>query len=490
MTRTCLSLTGTTLEENLKILDKYRQWIDVAELRADFLIPSEMKQVPSFPSRAAGMPLILTVRRVSDGGCYTGDEQERCRLLRRSLSGAERFRYLDLEEDFEDRETMDAVKRQGIRVIRSFHDFEGVPGNLPERIAGLPRTREEIPKAAVYPRSTQDVTEVFRAQQQFRGKEAIVLGMGSRGFPTRILAPLFATFLTYTSERGKEAAPGHIDPSLLHETYRFSSLKPGTKVFGIIGNPVMHSYSPVIHNAGFDGAGYDGVYVPFEIDSIASFITLSSVLEVRGVSVTHPFKEEVIDILSRAGAGVQSIGACNTLLKTAAGWEGENFDWSGFLVPLDRLAGPLAGKKCTVLGAGGAARAVVYALIQAGAHVLILNRTPERAQELAGAYRCAWGRLEPGEVQRVGDYADLIVQTTSLGMHPHENDDPLEGYTFLGHELVYDLVYVPAKTKLLRRAEAAGCRTINGKEMLLQQAYKQFRFFTGIPYPEEKKYGY
>jgi 3-dehydroquinate dehydratase/shikimate dehydrogenase len=427
------------------------------------------------------------MRRRADGGRYSEDERERCSFVRQALSGEVPFSYIDLEEDFEDRETEDLVSRRGIRIIRSFHDFEGVPEDLIGRVARLRRSRDEIPKAALYPQTTRELLKLFQAIMHYRGEDVIILGMGAVGFPTRILAPLYETYLTYTSEAGKEAAPGHIDPARLHEIYRFSSLSPSTKVFGIIGNPVMHSYSPVIHNAGFEGAGFDGVYVPFEIDSLDSYTALCSHIDIRGFSVTHPFKEDVIKVLSEAGEAVTSIGACNTVRRTAGGWEGENFDWSGFLVPLDRLLAPLAGKRGVILGAGGAAKAVAYALTQAGMEILILNRTPGRAGELADLYGCPWGGLDSGGIKKIGEYSDLIVQTTSLGMHPHEEDDPIRAYDFHGHELVYDLVYVPNKTALLRRAEKRGCRILNGKEMLLQQAYRQFMYFTGQPYPEEKK---
>jgi 3-dehydroquinate dehydratase/shikimate dehydrogenase len=245
-------------------------------------------------------------------------------------------------------------------------------------------------------------------------------------------------------------------------------------VYGVIGNPVAHSRSPHIHNAGLAALGLDAVYLPFLVDDVREFLRVADLLGVSGVSVTVPHKLAVIPHLARQDPSVARIGACNTLVRAEGGWHGTNTDWPGFLAPLDRRFGSGGGSRirATVIGAGGTSRAVVYGLRETGAEVLILNRTLAGASGIAQEFGCRAG-------------GDLVVQTTSCGMEPAVDCDPLPEYRFRGTELVYELVYRPAVTPFLGRAMAAGCRWIGGMEMLLEQAYEQFRLFTGSPYPRE-----
>jgi 3-dehydroquinate dehydratase/shikimate dehydrogenase len=229
------------------------------------------------------------------------------------------------------------------------------------------------------------------------------------------------------------------------------------------------------------------VYLPFRVDELGPFLQTADLLEVRGLSVTVPFKERALRHLARADQAVTGAGACNTLVREAGGWAGANTDVPGFLAPLEREAPALlaAGTRAAVVGAGGAARAVVHALRSRGLRVLVLNRTPARARALARRFGCEWGGLDRAGLERLREPCALIVQTTPVGLHGA--GDPLQGYRFRGEELVYDLVYVPPLTPLLARAQAAGCRTIGGLAMLRAQAAAQFRLFTGRELPAEQR---
>jgi 3-dehydroquinate dehydratase/shikimate dehydrogenase len=273
--------------------------------------------------------------------------------------------------------------------------------------------------------------------------------------------------------------------------YRFSRIDADTAVYGVIGNPIMHSLSPSIHNRGFAALGLNAVYLPFLVDDLASFWAVADSLDIRGISVTAPFKEEVLPALARRDALVEALGACNTVTRvrgTQRGeWEGTNTDVEGFLGPLrEAFAGAIPrGLRATVIGAGGASRAVLQALVSQGAEVLLLNRTVERARELAHRFPVRAAPLDERAPALAREYSRLIVQASSAGMEHDAGVDPFPGCQFSGREVVYELIYRPPVTAFLDRARRAGCRLVFGEQMLLAQAREQFRLFTGLNLPPE-----
>jgi 3-dehydroquinate dehydratase/shikimate dehydrogenase len=496
-----LVLAGKTLEENLEAVGRYKDFIDGVEIRADYLADPLAEDWGRF-FRDVTFPAILTIRKTGDGGLWNGTETERGDLFLR-LIAAGSFSFVDLEENADLPDVEAAAAGKNITIIRSFHDFAGVPANLAERVAALPRSEGEIPKAAVMPWSCEDLERIIDAFAVLRGRRMILLGMGEFGFPTRVLAPKLGSFLTFASPGGAQTAPGLIDPETLHRVYRYHKIGPATRIFGIIGNPILHSRSPHIHNPAYDKLGIDAVYVPFHVDGAAEFLPIIDKLHIEGLSVTVPFKEDVLPFCRRVEDAVRVIGACNTLVPGPEGLSGFNTDAEGFLAPLRGLFTGIsssvpgaaifpAGLKAAVVGAGGAARSVVFALARAGTELLILNRTAERAERLAediekalelGPGRIRWAALDAAGISEIAGYRDLIVNTTTMGMHPWQDRDPLEAYDFTGEEIVYDIVYNPRETLLLKRALRAGCRVVFGDAMLLAQACRQFLLFTGREYP-------
>jgi 3-dehydroquinate dehydratase/shikimate dehydrogenase len=226
----------------------------------------------------------------------------------------------------------------------------------------------------------------------------------------------------------------------------------------------------------------DAVYVPFLVDDPAAFLKIARFLRIDGFSVTLPYKSAVIPLLTETVEPVKKMGACNTVVRRGRSFTGYNTDGQGFIEPLYSYfpSERLKNIRATVIGAGGAARAAVYALKAAGVAMLILNRTPKKAEDLAREVGAQSGPLDAAGLERIKDYDDLIVQTTQAGMPPHTEQDPLEGYRFKGTELVYDLIYTPRLTRLLQRAMECGCKVLNGEEMLMAQAHEQFRLFTGM----------
>jgi 3-dehydroquinate dehydratase/shikimate dehydrogenase len=493
MAKICLCLTGKTLERDLEILQKNRKYVDIAELRVDCLDPDERFLIRRFPEMA-GLPVILTVRRDIDGGRYIGGEGARIGLLSKGLAFAEvdrrrNFAYVDLEEDLHVPSLEDAARTFGTRIIRSYHNIRDVDEDLIGRIRGLSRVGDELVKVAVMSHSTDDVLRVYRAARETADLDKILICMGHYGASTRILAAHLGSYLSYTTAAGEPdippAAPGQFDPRELAELYRFRNITRETKIFGVVGYPLAATASPGFFNTVFGLENTNAVYVPFPADSIHSFMQVAEEIGLLGVSVTVPYKEEVLPYLTQKSDDVLAIDACNTLIRNSRGWTGLNTDAPGFTDSLLEFAKRknLKGKRVTIAGAGGVARAVAAEVYRLGGKALILNRTAIRARDLAVRYHFAWGSLDSQGIELMDRYGDIIIQTTSAGMEPDVELDPLELYTFSGRELVMDLIYKPEMTRCLRRAADAGCRIINGYDMLIRQARYQYVHFMEREFP-------
>jgi 3-dehydroquinate dehydratase / shikimate dehydrogenase len=502
--RLCLCLTGDTLAKDEEFLKLYVPPADLAELRVDMLQAAEYLKIPDFTEKL-DIPLILTLRRKLEGGKFEGPEKERMTLLADILQKG-RFDYVDLEEDGNGKplEVLEVIaEEKKCRIIRSFHNSEGGwMGKVEEKAGGLFRRfpKQDIIKIAHYCRTTKDLEGLLnfskRCQMQYSDRDVIIIGMGEFGIPSRILSSRFGSYLSFASpsekQRKKEekklrvnyrAAPGQLDPITMEDLYRFHKIHKETKIYGIIGDPVLHSRSPEIHNRGFQHLGLDAVYIPFPVDDPKSFYSLAKALDIRGFSVTLPHKERIIPLLDSIGEEVRAIGSCNTVLKRGIGYQGRNFDYLGFLSPLKAVLATeeQRRRRTLVIGAGGAARAVLYGLRSLDTEIYLTNRTKAKGKALAEEFSCRFCAYRPAEVNKVS--WDIIVQTTSLGMIPRTEEMPLEGFRFSGEEIVYDCIYTPPKTLFLQRAEEAGAKIINGLGMLLGQAYHQFREFTGRDYP-------
>ncbi|MDR0876725.1 MAG: type I 3-dehydroquinate dehydratase [Treponema sp.] len=495
MAKLCLCLTAKTLERNLAILEKYRKYVDLAELRVDCLAPDERFLIRRFPEQA-GLPVILTIRRNKDGGHYNSGEGSRINLLSRGLAFADadrrrNFAYVDLEEDLNVPSLEEAARTFGTRIIRSYHNTRGVDADIAGRLRSMSHVGDELIKMAVTPHSTEDVWRVFKAGKETAKLDKILLCMGPYGVPTRILAEKMGSFLSYTSALEEDdapaAAPGQMDAKELSELYRFREINAETRIFGVVGFPLKYTGSPIFFNTIFDLENTNAVYVPFPADSMESFMKLAAEIGLEGVSVTVPYKEAVLLYLSQKDQTVNTIKACNTLVRFSGGWLGTNTDTLGFSDSLLDFIGAknLRGKKITIIGAGGAAKAVASEVHRLGGKALILNRTALRARSLAIPYKFAWGALDNRGVELMDKYQDIIIQTTPAGMEGSDLQDPLVMYSFSGREKVMDLVYKSTATPFLKRAAGAGCRTLNGYDMLIRQARYQYTQFMGKEFPPQ-----
>lgn len=500
----CLCLTGERLAENEDILRRYRSAVDLVELRVDLLSPDECAGLVGDPGLVRhsfpNVSRLLTCRRKSDGGDWNGSEEERLELLN-TLSGRG-FSYVDVEEDVPDKVVRE-IGNHGATIVRSLHSFEGVPENPVEVLDRLSRGGA-IAKLACSVGDTNAVASLVDAAFSRPPGNHIVLGMGKYGLVTRLLAPRLGSAWTYCSPGdARQAAPGQVDPRELVERFGYRRIHPETSLFAIVGDPVGHSKSPEYHNARFIRDNLNAVYTAFPASDFEAFLRVARRIGLTGASVTVPHKASAARLADETDDSVRETGACNTLIREYDTYLGTNTDIPGFLDPLRPLFDRI--RSATIIGAGGAARACAFALLSRGTDVCIANRTESKAHELAGELNAAMARMSrrdpgfrpgaavparlPRRREDIAEYRSLIVQTTSCGMTPEDDGDPIPDYSFDGSEIVYDIVYSPPVTRLLQRAERAGCATVPGGRMFEAQAAVQYELFRRAYWAETRRHG-
>jgi 3-dehydroquinate dehydratase/shikimate dehydrogenase len=458
----CVTVTADTMAE-LRTRRDHVVDADMVELRLDTV------KDPSAAAALAGRkkPVIVTCRPKSQGGHFQGSEEERRTILSEALAlGAE---YVDLEWQGS---CLDLMERTGgRRVVLSHHDFTGVPADLTAMAQAMLSTGAEVVKLAVTASRLGDCLTLRTIGKNTRVPMSLI-AMGEAGIASRVLATWMGSCWTYA---GDGVAPGQISERLMQDEYRFRRIGARTGLYGILGKPVSHSVSPVMHNAAFRAAHIDAVYVPLAAADFEDFTTFAEAAGLAGVSVTAPFKVNAFERADECDPVSRRIQSVNTLRREGSKWLGTNTDVTGFLAPLD-AAFRLPGTRATILGAGGAARSVSVALASAGVQVTIAARRAEQAQSVAaltGAAIAAWPP-DPSSW-------DLLVNTTPVGTTPNVDASPLpDGYPLNPKGLVYDLVYNPPHTRLLLDAERARCRTVGGLDMLVAQAQAQFEWWTGM----------
>jgi 3-dehydroquinate dehydratase/shikimate dehydrogenase len=460
--RLCVTVTAPTTAELRKRRDAVVD-ADLVELRLDSVSD------PNVAGALAGrrLPTIVTCRPAWEGGQFRGSEEERKRLLIEAFTlGAD---YVDVEwrAHFDDL----IAREAGRRIVLSAHDFDMLPIDLLARVHAMKSTGAEVVKLAVKTTRLTDCLPLLDiASQGHRHGGLVIVGMGEHGLATRVLASRFGSMWTYA---GSQADIGQLSPERLLDEYQFRSLTRTTEVYGIVGRPVAHSASPAMHNAAFRAARLDAVYLPLPAVDVDDFVEFARALGIKGASVTIPYKIALYERVDEAYAVARRIGAINTIRVEDGRWIGGNTDASAFLAPLSRRV-PLTGTRVAVLGAGGASRAVAVALASSGAQVCIHARNLAQAQDVAMLTSACAGPWPPAP-----DSWDLLINCTPVGMHPRVNETPLDGAALTGR-CVYDLIYNPPVTRLLREAATAGCHTIGGLEMLVAQAHEQFQWWTDV----------
>jgi len=474
----CVSLVSETGAQLRHDLAQAARVADLVEFRLDYLRGARPGELLAL----SPLPAVFTCRRRGDGGRWEGSESARLALLREAAeAGAP---YVDVEVDA----AAGFPRRPGTRLIVSYHNFEETPEDLDTIYARLLEHRPDVAKVVTTARDITDTLRLFRLLRK-ASVPTIAFAMGERGFISRVLTRKYGGWLTFAAlRRGAESAPGQPTAEELRSLYRYKEITAETAVYGVIGNPVAHSLSPHIHNAAFRRVGLDAVYLPLLVDDVVQFVRAFREVPVSGYSVTIPHKVAVMEALDEVDPVAREIGAVNTVVRRDGRLLGSNTDCPAAVGALVRALGggraagsPLAGKRVTLLGAGGAARAVAYGLVKEGALLTILNRTVAKAEALARELGARSGGLE--ELTRIP--CDILINTTSVGMHPRVAESIVPAEALRPGMVVFDAVYNPIRTRLLAEAQRAGCVTVSGVDWFVEQAALQFETWTGRPAPRD-----
>jgi 3-dehydroquinate dehydratase/shikimate dehydrogenase len=431
-------------------------------------------------------PVVVTVRRRQDGGRWMKSEEERLMLLRNAIAaGAE---YVDIESD-----VADQIPRYGdTKRIISLHDIEETPKNLSEINASLSELDADIVKIATMARSFSDNVRMINMLKNAK-VPTIGICMGEVGTLTRLVAKRYGSPFTYaTFQTGKSMAPGQFDWKEMQDLYRYEDIDEQTEFFCVIADPVAHSYSPMIYNRAFEDQGLNARYLPIRVpkSDLPNFLRDCTQVGIQGASVTIPHKEQALVYCDQAESSATGIGAVNTLVFDNRDCLGYNTDYRAAMECIEdvfkvnkKLERPMQGVTAMILGAGGVARAIAWGLRQRAAEVLICSRNYERSQMICAELGCRaieW-EFRHDARQRV----NLLVNGTPVGMHPHVDASPFDSTAMNQYMVVFDTVYNPENTLLIKKARQMQCRTITGLDMFVRQASYQYQIFTGQEAPVE-----
>ncbi len=460
---------------------------ELVELRLDWLSHS-----PDLGRLLNGRPtpVVVTCRRARDKGLWRWNEEQRLTVLRSAIvSGAE---YVDLEEDI-----AGSIRRFGpTKRIVSFHDFEQTPETLEEIHARMQKLDPDIIKIVTMANSPIDNVRMLKLVAAAK-IPTIGFCMGEFGIPSRILTGRYGAPFTYaTFNKDRTMAPGQLTLEEMRDVFHYDRIDRQTELYGVLADPVAHSMSPLIHNAAFAHEKLNKVYLPFRVpaDALAATIDSYEWFPVQGYSVTLPHKEGLLELTDKYAGPVREIGAANTLYKASDnGWCAANTDHDAALESLIRELNPelaagtdvslsaLAGRKVLILGAGGVARAIAHGIVSHGGVLMIANRTKARAEALAKQLGCLLVEWQ----NRGSVFADVLVNCTSVGMHPNLDESPFAENWLREGMVVFDTIYNPERTLLIKQARDRQCKTITGVEMFVRQAARQFELFTGRTAPDD-----
>jgi 3-dehydroquinate dehydratase/shikimate dehydrogenase len=442
---------------------------DLAELRLDCMDEFDLQRILDYRP----LPLIVTFRRRDQGGQRECEESRRLAELSRALElGAE---FVDVESGSES-----GIRRSGTgRVIVSHHDFEKVPQDLSAIASRLEGGGADVVKLAVTPAHPLECLPLYEICRSI-GRPAIVIGMGEFGAASRLLSLRFGAFLSFGALSPEECtAPGQFCVAEMVDLFRAREISDSTRLFGVLGDPIAHSLSPVVHNTAYIKMGEDAVYVPFRVpDRPEEFIRRYAGLGFEGFSVTIPHKRAALEVADDVDDVARDIGAANTITAIDGRLRASNTDADAAVAQLVAAFGGvdrIKGRTVLLLGAGGAARAAGWGLVRAGARMIVANRTVERGRKLAEELGADFQSLNDLE----GLNFEAVVNTTPLGMSPRTERTPLDEKLIRPGQVVFDMVYNPLKTRLLREAKKRGARPVDGIGMFVEQAVQQIRLWTG-----------
>lgn len=457
--------------------------VDLVELRVDCLrrdpdLKRILKERPT--------PMVFTIRRGVDGGLWRGPEEKRQQLLREAIAAG--VDYVDLEMDIAPK-----VRRFGkTRRIISYHNTKTTPVDIRDIAEKCEEMDPDVVKVATAAETLADASRVLHLGTQAKAP-TITIAMGEIGVFTRILGAKYGAPFTYAGFNPERVFAAGMQPyEVLKNDLDYNRINAQTEVYGVLGDPIEQSLSPTIHNAAFRHLGLNKVMVPFLVPEgqLPTFFQELMWLDIKGCSVTIPHKEALVPLLQQKEGAVERTETCNTVLIQEAGRRvGYNTDYRAAMDSLEDAMGgraseeessPVFEKHVMILGAGGVARSIAFGLARRGANVTITNRHDDRATRLAEEVGC---RAITWSV-RSSTPADIVINCTPVGMHPNVDDTPMPPGAFnRPNMVVFDTIYHPENTMLLKLARERGCKAVTGVEMFLRQAALQFKLYTGQEAP-------
>ncbi len=472
----CIPIVGPSQQQALQDLERSQNLADIIELRMDLIPDANLQEL----MQAAGKPVIVTYRAKMDGGQFKGTDEERVASIRQAIDlGAP---YVDIETSTPGPLLKSVLENKGdSQIILSHHDFTRTDESIEKIYEIMCELPADILKIITY---AQDITDnlalfqlLFRARKEER--KLIAFCMGEKGEVSRILSVHFGSWLTFGSlETGKESAPGQIPARILKDVYRVNDIASDAKIFGVIGDPVNKSMGYLIHNKAFQLTGLPHVYVPFPVQNVQRFFAAFEPY-LGGLSVTMPHKEEIGAVLGTVSPQAKNIGAVNTVVRENDTWAGHNTDGTGALRAL-KTKGDVAGKNVVIIGAGGTAKAIGHTLKDAGAKLtLTYHRNQKRGQKLADQLGARLIHID----SIASETPDILINCSPVGMTPNVKQTPCPASVLKPGMIVFDSVYNPLETRLISEAKAAGCITIPGIELFVNQAVEQFELWTGKTAP-------
>ena len=478
--KVCLALSSDTVETMLDTAESMARDNPFIEFRLDYLKqpPAALPKIHRFLETHQYVTAIGTCRRADNGGKFKGSLASELDVLTKARAAGCHIVDLELQSALKSKPEAIARLRGRAGLILSFHDFRATR-NLDETLEKMLKVPADFYKVVTTATTLSDNVAMMKFLQTQSDKHALVgLCMGEQGIISRVLSVRAGSVFTFGAVSADlKTAPGQVSAGDLHSIYRIEQVDAATRVYGVAGDPIEHSLSPVIMNTAMRRENVNGVYLPLHAKTLKDLIRCVREIPLHGLSITMPYKQAILPYLDNTDAHTTKIGACNTVVRGQDGkLYGFNTDAAGVVRPLEQRLS-IESAKVLVLGAGGAARAAVFGLKERGAEIWILNRTSLKAQKLA---RQAKARtIKRADLRKIA--FDVIINATPLGMG-NTRDCPLKDEEIQAR-VVFDMVYDPVETHLLQVARARGIAVIPGVEMFVQQAARQFEIWTGKPAP-------
>ena len=478
--RVCLALSGDTIEDMLAISESMARDNPFIEFRLDYLKQplAALAKISRFLETHQYVTAIGTCRRVENGGKFKGSLASQLEVLGKAHAAGCPLLDLELESALKAKPEALARLRSHAGLILSFHDFSATR-QLDETLEKMVKIPADFYKVVSTATSLFDNVTMMKFLQARSGKHSLVgLCMGEQGIISRILGVRAGSVFTFGAVNAElKTAPGQISARDLRGIYRIDQVDAATRIYGVAGDPVGHSLSPVIMNAALRRENVNGVYLPLHAKTLKDLIHCVREIPLHGLSITMPYKQAILPFLDNTDAHTSKIGACNTVVRGQDGkLYGFNTDVAGILRPLEQRIS-IEKAKVLVLGAGGAARAAVFGLKERGAEVWVLNRTSIKAQKLARQAKAH--AIKRADLRKVA--FDVMINATPVGMG--NTSECLLKDAEIQARVVFDMVYDPVETRLLKVARGKGIAVIPGVEMFVQQAARQFEIWTGKPAP-------